>query len=262
MTDEARLPGGHVTGAVRVADTVRRPMGPWSPAVHSLLRHLETVRFEGAPRLLGVDDRGREVLEFLEGMVPSGLTPDPYGSTDSVRAVGDLLRRFHEAVATFEPSENSVWRFAAGRPQRGELICHTDPAPWNVVFRNGKPDALIDWDMAGPDDPIADVAFAAVHFVPLHDEDRCRQLGWTTSPARGERLVALCEGYGLDVMRRTSLLDEAVKRMTRIHEGLRRGAETGDPVSSALWARGVGELPLRDVAFIEAHRQELQQVLT
>jgi hypothetical protein len=32
-----------------------RPMGPWSPAVHEYLRHLETAGFEGSPRVLDIE---------------------------------------------------------------------------------------------------------------------------------------------------------------------------------------------------------------
>ena len=36
------LPGGRMTsGIVRIGDRVRRPAGPWTPAVHEYLRHLE-----------------------------------------------------------------------------------------------------------------------------------------------------------------------------------------------------------------------------
>jgi hypothetical protein len=56
-------------GVVRVGDTVRRPAGPWTPAVHALLDHLHQVGFEGAPRALGVDERGREILTFVPGVV-------------------------------------------------------------------------------------------------------------------------------------------------------------------------------------------------
>ena len=51
--------GGSMTTVVRVGDTVRRPVGRWTPAVHSLLRHSEEVGFEGAPRVLGFDDQNR-----------------------------------------------------------------------------------------------------------------------------------------------------------------------------------------------------------
>ncbi|TDC77495.1 aminoglycoside phosphotransferase family protein, partial [Actinomadura sp. 7K507] len=42
------LSGGDVSeGVVRVGDTVRRPLGAHSPAVHGVLRHLEAVGFDG-----------------------------------------------------------------------------------------------------------------------------------------------------------------------------------------------------------------------
>ena len=59
---EIPLLGGNTSTVVRVGDTVRRNVGPWTPAVHALLRHLEYVGFTGAPRVMGIDDRNREVL--------------------------------------------------------------------------------------------------------------------------------------------------------------------------------------------------------
>ena len=53
---EARLQGGNLTGVVRIGETVRRAPGPWTPAVHALLRHLEYVGFTGSPRALGMDE--------------------------------------------------------------------------------------------------------------------------------------------------------------------------------------------------------------
>jgi hypothetical protein len=52
---------------VRVGDTVRRRMYPWSATIHRLLAHLEAVGFDRAPRFLGIDAQGREVLSYLEG---------------------------------------------------------------------------------------------------------------------------------------------------------------------------------------------------
>jgi hypothetical protein len=52
---------------VRIGDTVHRPTGWWTPSVHALLKHLEAVGFKYAPRVLGFDDQGREVLSYIEG---------------------------------------------------------------------------------------------------------------------------------------------------------------------------------------------------
>src|SRR6266581_8878871 len=63
------LPGGRMTsGLVRHGDRVRRPTGPWSPAVHEYLRHLASAGFEGSPRVLATGD-GWEELTYIEGEV-------------------------------------------------------------------------------------------------------------------------------------------------------------------------------------------------
>jgi hypothetical protein len=54
---EVPLPGGSVNTVVRVGDTVRRrPAGRF---VHELLAFFERAGWDGAPRFLGVDERGR-----------------------------------------------------------------------------------------------------------------------------------------------------------------------------------------------------------
>ena len=64
---EIPLHGGNVSTVSRLGDTVRRNTGPWTPAVHALLNHLQWVGFTGSPHVLGVDERGREVLSYLDG---------------------------------------------------------------------------------------------------------------------------------------------------------------------------------------------------
>ena len=56
---EIPLHGGNVSTVSRLGDTVRRNSGPWTPAVHALLRHLEKVGFTGSPHALGMDDTKR-----------------------------------------------------------------------------------------------------------------------------------------------------------------------------------------------------------
>src|SRR3712207_5352286 len=66
--EEVSLKGRRTTeGVVRAGTTVRRPVGAHSGLAHQVLRLLETRGFEGAPRFLGIDGKGREILSFLEG---------------------------------------------------------------------------------------------------------------------------------------------------------------------------------------------------
>jgi hypothetical protein len=79
---ETGLTGGRLTpGVVQVGDTARRPTSPPFAFVHELLRHLEWAGFTAAPRFLGIDRRGREILSYLDGQVPDNL--DPGGQTAS-----------------------------------------------------------------------------------------------------------------------------------------------------------------------------------
>jgi hypothetical protein len=57
-------------GVVRVGGTVRRPVKPDAAYVHALRRHFERCGFDGAPRYLGSDERGRAVFTFIEGFAP------------------------------------------------------------------------------------------------------------------------------------------------------------------------------------------------
>ena len=103
---EEPLPGTFTTLA-KVGNTVRRSIGPWTPAVHALLRHLERVGFNGAPRVLDIDAQGREVLTYIPGNVPRGASPD-IATDRALLEVGLLLRRYREAVSGFSlPRESS-----------------------------------------------------------------------------------------------------------------------------------------------------------
>ena len=85
--------GEHVV--VRVGDTVRRPVGPHTEAVDALLRHFEAVGFDGAPRALGRDERGRQVLSFVEGEpgAPARCRQEITSSPSWVRCCGGCTRR-------------------------------------------------------------------------------------------------------------------------------------------------------------------------
>lgn len=178
---------------VRIGDTVRRATGPWSPAVHALLRHLESVGFDGAPRVLGIDDEGREVLTYIHGI--EGRQARRYDD-DTLVTIAHRVRELHDAVATFEPPPDSRWR----RPERtgpDQIVGHNDLAPYNTIFDHGGKPHFIDWDLAGPTPRAWDLAHAAWKFVPLFPDDACTAMGYPIRP-RGERFRIFCGAYGYD----------------------------------------------------------------
>lgn len=173
--EEVRLPGGVANRGlvVRIGDTVRRPLRRTSPATHALLRHLEAVGFPGAPRFLGIDEQGREVLGYIPG--PTVLRPYPdWALTDeALVSVAELLRAYHRAVADFDPAPYA-WPASPAEPFAGGLVSHNDPNLDNVVFRDGRAVALIDFDLASPGSRLWDVACAARMWAPLRPDHGIR----------------------------------------------------------------------------------------
>lgn len=110
MADREVLRGGLNDGATRVGSAVLRPMGEWSPAVHELLKHLEKVGFGGAPRILDIDRDGNEVLTFIDGEAGSVAYPAALFEEEGVVEWGRFIRRYHDAVASFVPPPDAVWR--------------------------------------------------------------------------------------------------------------------------------------------------------
>ncbi len=149
--DEHLLSSGRLAGAVRVGETVRRVQGAWTPAVHGLLRHLDEQGFPAAPRVLGVDGYGREVLTFVEGDTV-GEPPWPAWVWDDRVLVetGALLADYHRVAPGYRPPADARWRHVTGAPESGQVVCHNDVGPQNMVFRDGAVIALIDWDWAQP----------------------------------------------------------------------------------------------------------------
>lgn len=209
-TEEQILTGGFVNNVVRVGSTVRRSSGPWTPAVHALLRHLEAVGFAESPRVLGIDEQNREVLTFIEGTAAlrwSGW-PEFMLTGDGIDQLGDLLRRYHEAVRGFRPPNGAQWRLRIA-PQEDELIRHGDFSPPNTIWRDGKVVGLVDWDFAQPGKAISDLAYLAWYAVPLAGDDRARTCGFKDGVDRAGRLHALCSAYARHDPR--EVVEEAVR---------------------------------------------------
>jgi Phosphotransferase enzyme family len=179
---------------VRVGDTVRRPQRPTGPATHALLRHLADVGFAGAPRFLGVDEHGREVLSYVPG---TAITP-PYPAwaltDDALVSVAHLLRDYHRAVAGFDHTGHT-WPSSPPAPFAGGLVSHNDVNLDNVVFRGGRAVALIDFDLASPGSRVWDVACAARLWAPLRPDP---DIPDTRRGRAVERFRLFVDGYGLD----------------------------------------------------------------
>ncbi len=237
-------------GVVRVGDTVRRPAMPWSASVDALLAHFREVGFEGAPQALGYDEAGRQVLSFSEGFVD----PDPSDLDISrLTEVGRVIRRLHDASSAYIPPAETDWNVAIA-PDREDLICHHDLAPWNLV-RTANKLTFIDWDGAGPGSRLWDLAYAAHGFVPLSPNAPF------SDEVAGQRLAALVQGYGLGQEERGRLVDMLGPRIRSMYELLRSGHEASTQPWSRLWNEGHATLWLADAVYVEGMRSSWATVL-
>ncbi|MGI8435201.1 MAG: phosphotransferase [Nocardioidaceae bacterium] len=219
LVDGERLVGGNVSGAARVGRTVRRSTGPWSPAVHALLRHLSSRGLPGVPEVLGTDRLGREVLTYLPGRVLD--VNEEMSSPELLADAMRWLRRFHDTVEGFV--HPGPWRSdQPGAP--GQLVCHNDFAPYNVATngegRSEKVVGVFDWDMAGPGTRLEDLAFAAWNWVPLHQA--------LSVDEAATRLELMAGSYAGD-MTALDILGAVVPRIESALQRIRSGQEAGDP---------------------------------
>ena len=244
MSEGEPLIGEGVTaGIVRIGDTVRRPLRPFSLTVQAYLAHLRDAGFSGAPLPLGVDEQGREMLSFVPGDVLH-RTPETAGD-NVLAALARLIRALHEASAGWVPPPGAVW---GGTPandgritERAELVSHRDYAPGNVVFRDGLPVALIDFDLAKPTTRLYDIANALWYWAPLKwgdPRDRAPALADADIP---HRVAVFADAYGMTARQRGELAPFAVDMARRYHEGSRASAEL-DPVFRKLWEDGARDV--------------------
>jgi hypothetical protein len=232
----AHLPGG-MGGAERVGDRVHRPTGYWTPAVHALLAYLDG-RVPHIPRVHGIDEHGREVLDYLPGEFCEPLT------LGQISSLVSWIRELHEAVAGFVHS--GPWRyFEIPDPV---FIGHNDVAHYNACFDGDRLTGVFDWDMAGPTNPLMELAFSGWNLVPL----------WTDIGAElaAQRLTHLAECYGgpsaheiLHAVptRIQIMLDGIPRRAAAGDEGMRNLMTLGEPARSAAnLADLIGRIPAID----------------
>ena len=264
---EELLVGGDVTeGVVRAGNTVRRPHGASSERVRALLTHLERVGFAGAPRFLGVDDRGRDVLTFVEGEVAGRPAPEWVASDDRATSVASLLRAYHDAVASFGLPDifEEASELPDGSPEPlavpRDLIGHRDVTLENVVFSDGAASALIDFDLARPSARVEDVCNMLQWWAPWQPvEDRPGPLAEVDACARARMMV---DAYGLDAYSRGILVPLARNMAERTWYSMRLRAQREGGGWRRMWDAGVGDAIRRRQAWLQKNEDALVAAVT
>lgn len=193
---------------VRIGDTVRRAVGPSTELSHRVLRHLEDAGVGWAPRALGIDEEGREILTWIPGATVTN------GQEIDLPDLTRMVRTLHDLTVDFAPGE--------------ECVIHDDLQPRNVVVRQGKPVGLIDWEQARPGRRVEDVANLCWSFVEPTPQSECSEVG--------ERWRAIADHYGLEP--RHHLVTTILARMSNCAEDIVREASRGSVRHRRLAERG------------------------
>ena len=240
MDDEPEVLAGGVANAgavMRVGAHVLRPANAHTASIHALLRHVHTAGFDGASVPVGVESdvegATRERLVFVPGDVAVPPYPAWVQSDDALASVARLIRRFHDAARGFDLA-GRTWSDELSDAHGGSIVVHNDVCLENVVFRDGKAVALLDFDFAAPGRPEFDLAAFAGMCLPVDDPDEAAKLGWQRAD-RPSRLRVVADAYGLDASGRDTLLTLMAARIARSGEFVRRRVEAGDQNFVTMW---------------------------
>jgi hypothetical protein len=252
-------------GVVRVGATVRRPLNSQSAAVHAYLRHLERAGFDESPRFLGIDERGREVLTYVEGEMAGRPLHDWAGGEELLVAIARLQRRLHDRSLGFVLPAGVAWRepeiIEGVLPPYdcADVVGHNDMTPENIIFLDRSPVGIVDFDLAGPTTRVLDVAVSLGWWAPLRDPVDRDPLFRAVDAAR--RLRLFVDAYMLDEPGRERLLDVAERRSIRSWHVMRHRAEHEGGGWARMWGEGVGDVIRRTQAWLRDERPHLERAL-
>jgi Ser/Thr protein kinase RdoA (MazF antagonist) len=238
---------------IKVGDTVRRPAGRHTPAVHALLTHIARSGFDHAPRVIGLEP-DTEVLSYLEGDAAIDPMPNWALTTEALLSVGALLRTFHTSAASFE-ANGWTWQRPIPRRWQGSLVTHNDTHPANLIFRDGRATGLIDFDLAASGTAAWELAVAACFWAPLRSDVDI------TDARRGQSMIrfrSLLDGYGADEQLRSHVVDACLDANQWIADIIEEGSQRGHPAFGRLWAEQA-ETYARAHDWLRAHTEALDR---
>jgi hypothetical protein len=261
--EDETLDGGMVNaGAVfRRGALVERPAPHNARALHAYLLGLKEHGFDAAPTPVSLTADGREQLTFIPGDV--ALPPFPHWAMTktALESVGSLLRRLHESSVAVAVDTHAEWPRDLADPEGGTMLCHNDVCPENVVFRDGRAAALIDFDLAAPGRPLWDIAMTARYWVPMLDPGSAAA-SYPSGLDAPARLRILADSYGLPAGDRARL-PGVIEQATQVCRAFvaRRVADHDPVYLQALAQRGGWERWDRMQTWLVDHRRTFTTAL-
>jgi len=257
LNNERELTGGNMSSVTTDGSIVYKDAKPQSTTIHRLLKHLESynIRHITAPKALGFDNAGREMLSYVPGN-----TIEDYPPTDNisdriniVRHTALMLHDFHDATVSFVRTPEDIWFLKYDGDLPKEVICHNDFAPYNITFCDNLPIGLIDFDTACPAPREWDIAYAVYRFVPLSQQVYCNKSGtyrdYDHDKDMAERKILLKEflnvyGFGMDIKK------FVIKRLTALVNLFDEECEKNNPAFIKMKAEGHQDFYIKEIDFI------------
>ncbi|MBE4909848.1 phosphotransferase [Bacillus luteolus] len=256
---EETLAGGNVSNVIRLGDTVRRELKQDSNKIHKLLKHLENKGFWYAPKFLGIDDKNREILSFIQGEAGNYPLKEYMWSDEVLKEIAKILRQYHDAVRDFPLSDE--WKPIDNTPNKIEVVCHNDFAIYNLIFNHEKPVGIIDFDVAAPGPRLWDIAYTLYTCIPLsrlyHTETgKAVYYNSTLDAERIKRRIELFfETYGVKGME-DDYLEMVLLRLEGLCKYMKRKAGEGDKAFQKMIDEGHLDHYQLDIEFIRQHGEE------
>lgn len=259
--DHEPLPGGvaNAGSVVRAGRHVKRPLPRNATTLHALLRFLRASSDVAAPLPVAVEDQA-EVVEYLPGDVALAPYPGWVNSDRVLESLGRLLRRFHDATTRWEIPAGASWSQAFADPAGGPVICHNDVCIENVVFRDGTPAALLDFDFAAPGRGVWDVAQAARYWIPLTDPELPAAADRGVRDPIG-RLRRFADAYGLGTDERRQFAEVVLEAEHGARRFVASQAAHGAAGFAAMWDQAAVRRFDRKIAWIESHADAIEGAL-
>jgi thiamine kinase-like enzyme len=153
------------------------------------------------------------------------------------------------------------WCTDVADPAGGPLVCHNDVCLENIVFREAKAVALLDFDVAAPGRPEYDLAQFARMCVPVDDDVNAARLGWDTADRPG-RLRLVADNYRLTAAQRSDFLPLVELAAATGEHFVRSRVAADDRNFVAMWQAMGGEERYRGRAeWWSTHRDRFAKAL-
>ena len=223
---------------VKVGNTVRKEPSENSEFVREVMTILSSNNFQYSPKYLGIDQKGREKMTYIEGeqMNHTEVT------IDLMKQTLEVLKQFHDILSISELSGDQ------------ETVLHTDYAPWNLIVREGKLVGIIDFDKIKPGKRIYDVVYICWNLLDIGSEDSN-----FTEEEIFKYLPVLVEAYG--EIETSDFVDVLLSEQSRILLERELRVKEVEEEEEKEYRKGICEDIKKQIGWVERNRVNIEKAL-